>query len=102
MTETEFIRYNGTYGDNIQGAVGASFSPLRVQSSVTLEGKESSVLQTSFGSLKKEEVDMQKLLRDCKDRQAKDTTQRRPHLRTGTSEACGEPLVYNGFWWSFL
>lgn len=37
-------------------------------SSVTLEGKDSSKLQTSFGSLKKEEVDVQKLLRDSKDR----------------------------------
>lgn len=48
--------------------MGANFSPLHVQSSVVLEGKDSSKLQTSFGSLKKEEVDMQKLLQDCKDR----------------------------------
>lgn len=39
-----------------------------MQSSVTLEGKDSSKLYMFFGSLKKEEVDMQKLLRDCKGR----------------------------------
>lgn len=56
------------YGDNIQGNVSANFSPLHVQSGVVLKGKDSSKLQTSFGSLKKEEVHMQKLLGDCKDR----------------------------------
>lgn len=64
IVETDFIKYNGTYGDHIQGSVNASF----VRSNVTLEGKDSSKLQSSFGSLKKEEVDVQKLLRDCKDR----------------------------------
>lgn len=62
--ETDFIKYNGTYGDNIQGSVDANF----VHANVTLEGKDSSKLQSSFGSLKKEEVDVQKLLRDSKDR----------------------------------
>ncbi|KAI3360960.1 hypothetical protein L3Q82_013170, partial [Scortum barcoo] len=64
VTETDFIKYNGTFGDNIQGTVDASF----VHSNVTLEGKDSSKLQSSFGTLKKEEVDVQKLLQDSKDR----------------------------------
>lgn len=64
VMETDFIKYNGTYGDHIQGNVDANF----VHSNVTLEGKDSSKLQSSFGSLKKEEVDVQKLLRDSKDR----------------------------------
>lgn len=68
VTETTFIRYAGTHGDHIQGNVGANFSPLHLQTGVVLEGKDSSKLQTFFGSLKKAEVDMQKLLRDCKDR----------------------------------
>lgn len=48
--------------------MGANFSPLHVQSSVTLGGKDSSKLHMFFGSLKKEEVDMQELLQDCKGR----------------------------------
>ncbi|XP_071325065.1 gasdermin Eb [Trachinotus anak] len=62
--ETDFITYNGTYGDNIQGTLDANF----VNSSVSLEGKDSSKLQSSFGSLKKEEVNVQKLLKDSKGR----------------------------------
>ncbi|KAM3614965.1 uncharacterized protein V6R79_021610 [Siganus canaliculatus] len=64
IIETEFIKYNGTYGDNIQASVDANF----VQQNMNMEGKDSSKLQSSFGSLKKEEVDVQKLLRDSKDR----------------------------------
>lgn len=65
IIETDFIKFNGTYGENIKGNVDANFVNV---SSVTLEGKESSKLQSSFGSLKKEEVDVHKLLRDSKDR----------------------------------
>lgn len=68
IIETEFIKYDGTYGDSIKGNVDASFCQANVHSSVSLKGKESSKLQSSFGSLKKEEVDVQKLMRDCKDR----------------------------------
>ncbi|XP_042369527.1 gasdermin-E-like, partial [Plectropomus leopardus] len=64
VIEIDFIKYNGTYGENIQGKVDASF----VHSNASLEGKDSSRLQSLFGSLKKEEVDVQKLLRDSKDR----------------------------------
>uniref|UniRef100_A0A8C9XQA8 Gasdermin Eb n=1 Tax=Sander lucioperca TaxID=283035 RepID=A0A8C9XQA8_SANLU len=64
VIETDFIKYNGTFGDNIQGTVDANF----VHTNVSLEGKDSSKLQSSFGSLKKEEVDVQKLLRDSKGR----------------------------------
>lgn len=64
MLETEFIKYSGTFGDNIQGSVDASL----VRASLNMGGKDSSKLQSSFGSLKKEEVDVQKLLRDVKDR----------------------------------
>ncbi|XP_069552246.1 gasdermin Eb [Brachyistius frenatus] len=64
VAETDFIKYSGTFGDNIQGGVDANF----VNSSISLQGKDSSKLQSSFGSLKKEEVDLQSLLRDSKDR----------------------------------
>ncbi|XP_053183146.1 gasdermin Eb [Scomber japonicus] len=64
FVETDFIKYNGTYGDHIQGSLGANF----VHTNLNLEAKDSSKLQSSFGSLKKEEVDVQKLLRDSKGR----------------------------------
>ncbi|XP_034729647.1 gasdermin Eb isoform X2 [Etheostoma cragini] len=64
VIETDFIKYNGTFGDNIQGTVDANF----VHSNVSVEGKDSSKLQSSFGSLKKEEVEVQKLLQDSKSR----------------------------------
>lgn len=68
IIETEFIKYNGTYGDGIKENVEASFSQAKVHSGVSVKAKDSSKLQSSFGSLKKEEVDMQKLMRDCKDK----------------------------------
>ncbi|XP_068592318.1 gasdermin Eb [Cebidichthys violaceus] len=64
VIEADFIKYNGTFGDNIQGTVNANFP----HTNISIEGKDSSKLQSSFGSLKKEEVEVQKLLRDSKDR----------------------------------
>ncbi|KAM4735024.1 gasdermin Eb [Anableps anableps] len=64
VSETDFIKYSGTFGDNIQGNIGASVA----KATLNLESKDSSKLQSSFGSLKKEVVDVQKLLRDSKDR----------------------------------
>ncbi len=71
VLETDFIKYNGTYGGNIEGNMEANFA----HGSVNLEGKGSSKLQLVFGSLKKEEIEVQKLLRDSKDRLV-------PHLFT--------------------
>lgn len=64
MVETDFIKYTGTFGDNVEGGVDASF----VRANVNIGGKDSSKLQSLFGSLKKEEVEVPKLLRDSKDR----------------------------------
>lgn len=64
VQETDFIKYNGTYGGNIKGNIETNFA----QGNVSLEGKDSSKLQSFFGTLKKQEVDVQKLLRDSKDR----------------------------------
>uniref|UniRef100_UPI0037E9219C gasdermin Eb n=1 Tax=Semicossyphus pulcher TaxID=241346 RepID=UPI0037E9219C len=63
--ETDFIKYDGTYGENMKGSVNANVFD---HSSFNVEGKDSSKLQSSFGSLKKEELDVQKLLRDSKNR----------------------------------
>ncbi|XP_061531762.1 gasdermin Eb [Phycodurus eques] len=64
LIETDFIKYNGTYGDSIHGTADATF----IHSNVSVEGKESSKLQLLFGSLKKDEVDVRKLLQDSKNR----------------------------------
>ncbi|CAL8255469.1 unnamed protein product [Boreogadus saida] len=66
LTETDFIKYNGRFSDNMQGNIEANLHPEAVNLSV--EGKDSSKLRSAFGSLKKEELDLQKLLRDSKDR----------------------------------
>ncbi|KAM9852688.1 gasdermin Eb [Aulostomus maculatus] len=62
--ETDFIKYNGIYGDNIQGSMEASL----IHSNLNVEGKDSSKLQSSFGSLRKQEVDVKKLLQESKNR----------------------------------
>lgn len=65
VIEMDFIKYDGTYGDKIQGSIDANIMDY---SNINVEGNDSSKLQSSFGILKKEEVDVQKLLRDCKGR----------------------------------
>lgn len=64
MVKTDFTKYSGTFGDKIQGTMSADVA----KNNVSLQGEDSSKIQSSFGSLKKQEVDMQKLLRDSKDR----------------------------------
>lgn len=64
VLETDFIKYNGTFGGNMQGNIETNFA----QGNLSLGRKDSSKLKSVFGSLKKQEVDVQKLLRDSKDR----------------------------------
>ncbi|XP_061113263.1 gasdermin Eb [Conger conger] len=64
VVETDFLKYAGTFGDKLSGKVDGGVGP----ANFSLEGKGSSKLQSSFGSLKKQEVDVQKLLLDSKDR----------------------------------
>lgn len=90
IIETEFIKYNGTFGDGIKENVEANFSEAKVRSGVSLKAKDSSKLQSSFGSLKKEEVDLQKLMRDCKDRLV-------PHL---LPLSCGIQFIWMGLNWN--
>ncbi|XP_023658345.1 gasdermin Eb isoform X3 [Paramormyrops kingsleyae] len=52
------------YGDIKIGKLDAEVSPVNLN----LEGETSSMLQSSFGTLKKQEVDVQKLLEESKDR----------------------------------
>lgn len=64
MIETDFLTYNGTFGDKLSGKLDTEAGSV----SVVLEGRGSSKLQSSFGKLKKQEVDVTKLLKDSEDR----------------------------------
>ncbi|XP_067305187.1 gasdermin Eb [Pseudorasbora parva] len=64
VIETDFLTYNGKIVDNKGGSATADIGP----GSINIGGTGSSKLQSSFGNLKKEEVDVQKLLQDSKSR----------------------------------
>lgn len=64
MVETDFMSFDGKVVDKKSGSVGADIGP----GSITVGGAGSSKLQSSFGNLKKQEVDVQKLLQDSKAR----------------------------------
>lgn len=66
MSESDFLTYNGTFGDKLSGKVDTEAGSVNV----SLEGRGSSKLQSSFGRLKKQELDVIKLLKDSKDRWA--------------------------------
>uniref|UniRef100_A0A3Q2PGW1 Gasdermin pore forming domain-containing protein n=1 Tax=Fundulus heteroclitus TaxID=8078 RepID=A0A3Q2PGW1_FUNHE len=62
--ETEFLTYKGTYSDECSGKLDTVAGPV----SVSLEGLGSSKLQSCFGKLRKEELDVKKLLKDSSNR----------------------------------
>ncbi|XP_044027059.1 gasdermin-E-like [Siniperca chuatsi] len=64
VSETEFLTYKGTFGDKLSGKLDTEAGSV----SVTLEGRGSSKLQSCFGKLKKEELDVKKLLRESSNR----------------------------------
>lgn len=64
VSETEFLTYKGTFGDNLSGKMDTNAGSV----SVTLEGQGSSKLESCFGKLKKEELDVKKLLYDSSNR----------------------------------
>ncbi|KAM9838288.1 gasdermin-E-like [Aulostomus maculatus] len=64
VCETEFLSYKGTFGDNLSGKLNTDAGSV----GVTLEGRGSSKLQSSFGKLRKEELDVKKLLTDSSNR----------------------------------
>lgn len=64
VVETEFLTYKGKVVDNKSGSAVAELGP----GSINIGGSGSSKLQSSFGNLKKQELDIQKLLQDSKSR----------------------------------
>lgn len=64
VSETEFLTYRGTFGDALSGRLDTEAGSL----GLTVEGRGSSTLQSCFGKLKKEELDVKTLLHDSRDR----------------------------------
>ncbi|XP_017327120.1 gasdermin Eb [Ictalurus punctatus] len=64
LVETDFLNYNGTVENNTAGGAEAGVGP----GNLNIEGKGSTKIASSFGRLKKQEVDVQKLLCDSKER----------------------------------
>lgn len=62
--ETEFLTYKGTFGDELYGKLDTEAGSVHAM----LEGRGSSKLQSFFGKLKKEELDVRKLLYDSSNR----------------------------------
>ncbi|XP_078096370.1 gasdermin Eb [Mustelus asterias] len=59
VTESDFLKYEGKFGDNLQAGTGAEVANL----SFNLEGQDSVALESSFGNLKKQEFDLHQLLK---------------------------------------
>ncbi|XP_061112468.1 gasdermin-E [Conger conger] len=64
VLEKDFLKYEGTFGDSASGRLECGGE----QVSVNVQGKGSSKLQSSFGNLRKQEVDVPKLLQDSHNR----------------------------------
>nr|XP_021139243.1 non-syndromic hearing impairment protein 5-like [Columba livia]XP_021139244.1 non-syndromic hearing impairment protein 5-like [Columba livia] len=66
IVESDFAKYMGKFEDSIQGSIGASFGKI----SLGAGGKGYVENQSSFGNLRKQEIDLQQLMKDVKDRYA--------------------------------
>ncbi|XP_053349574.1 gasdermin Eb [Clarias gariepinus] len=64
VVEAYFLNYKQTRENNVTGGAQTEVGP----GNVKIKGRGLFKLASSFGSLKKQEVDVQKLLNDCKDR----------------------------------
>ncbi|XP_029938173.1 gasdermin-E-like [Salarias fasciatus] len=64
VTEKSFVTFKGTIGNQLSGKVEADVS----SANLALEGSGTSKQHTNFGQLKKEELSVEKLYNDSKDR----------------------------------
>ncbi|XP_035762494.1 gasdermin-E-like [Neolamprologus brichardi] len=64
VSESEFLTYKGTYGAKLASDLGPEVG----SASIRLEGRGTTKLQSCFGQLKKEEVNVKKLLLDSDNR----------------------------------
>ncbi|GCC25165.1 gasdermin Eb [Chiloscyllium punctatum] len=59
VTESDFLKYEGKFGDNVEAGTEAEIANL----SFSLDGQDSVALESSFGNLKKQEIDLSQLLK---------------------------------------
>uniref|UniRef100_A0A8C5PAV3 Gasdermin E n=1 Tax=Leptobrachium leishanense TaxID=445787 RepID=A0A8C5PAV3_9ANUR len=64
VVESEFVTYVGTSGDVIRGNIGADFGNVHMNAA----GMGYVESQSSFGALRKQEVDLQHLMKDVRER----------------------------------
>lgn len=62
--ESDFAKYMGKFEDFVQGSIETSFLKI----SLGTGGKGYVENQSSFGNLRKQEIDLQQLMKDVKDR----------------------------------
>lgn len=59
VTDSVFLKYEGKFGDKDEASAETQFAHL----SFSLEGQDTVELESSFGNLKKQEFDLQQLLK---------------------------------------
>ncbi|XP_032037136.1 gasdermin-E isoform X1 [Aythya fuligula] len=64
IVESDFAKYMGKFEDFVQGSIETSFGKI----SLGAGGKGYVESQSSFGNLRKQEIDLQQLMKDVKDR----------------------------------
>ncbi|XP_076187437.1 gasdermin-E isoform X2 [Aptenodytes patagonicus] len=64
IVESDFAKYMGKFEDFVQGSIETSFGKI----SLGAGGKGYVENQSSFGNLRKQEIDLQQLMKDVKDR----------------------------------
>ncbi|XP_071591795.1 gasdermin-E isoform X3 [Heliangelus exortis] len=64
IVESDFAKYTGKFEDLVQGSIETSFGKI----SLGAGGRGYVQNQSSFGNLRKQEVDLQQLMKDVKDR----------------------------------
>lgn len=64
IVESDFAKYMGKFEDIVQGSIETSFGKI----SLGAGGKGYVENQSSFGNLRKQEIDLQQLMKDVKDR----------------------------------
>ncbi|XP_047619471.1 gasdermin-E [Phacochoerus africanus] len=64
VVESDFVKYEGRFEDHMRGALKTALGKVKL----TLGGKGFVESQSSFGTLRKQEVDLQQLIRDAQGR----------------------------------
>lgn len=64
VVESDFVKYEGRFENHTRGALKTALGKVKL----TLGGKGFVESQSSFGTLRKQEVDLQQLIRDAQGR----------------------------------